>query len=75
MMVKILKLWQLKPTRNYGQGDSGRCSMFASERKYSKKHRFHGNQFTDNGTAKKHGKKVTPVSLKKVSENFQIKDN
>ena len=32
--------------RNYGRGDAARCSKQLLQKKYSKKRKFHGNQFT-----------------------------
>ena len=32
--------------RNYGRGDAARCLKQLSQKKYSKKRKFHGNQFT-----------------------------
>ena len=46
--------------RKYGTGDSGRCSTQTSQRKYSTKRRFAGNQYT------KLKKKSQPASAKKV---------
>ena len=38
--------------RNYGRGDAARCSKQLSQKKYSKKRKFHGNQFTQSKVSK-----------------------
>ena len=51
--------------RNCGRGDAARCSKQLSQKKYSKKRKFHGNQFTQSKVSE-----TTTPPHKQVKKNF-----
>ena len=53
--------------RNYGRGDAARCSKQLSQKKYSKKRKFRGNQSTQSKVSKT---TTPPHKSKKCSKTF-----